>query len=126
MKKALQPDNLKSYKEAVDKTASLLDVSPEVVDKIVRRFWNSLIMLTIFGLRKVTISGFGIIKSASWHERMRSKYLKLKRKIYNRHTEESQQRRYKTKNIKRRSLLFTEYHLLFNQNQDHGKTNETE
>ena len=98
-----------SYWEAVEKTASQLGIEPEVVDKLIRRFWNGVINLTIFGLRKINICSCGTIKTSASYHKSRLDYLNITRIIYNRRTEESAMRQSK---VKKRELLFTEYHSL--------------
>ena len=107
MKNRLARDSEKSYKEVVEKTASFMEIPPKDVDKIIRKFWRVVNILTIFGCKSIRISGFGIISPTPEHKKNREAFLRIRKKIFNRRSDESDTRK---KKKKKRTLLFSEYH----------------
>jgi hypothetical protein len=106
MKKELRRDSKKSYQDVVNQTAAFLEVPPEDVNKIIKRFWRALSTHVIFRLGIISISGFGKVMPTKEHLKHRSTHIKLQKKIFNRRTEKHALNRNRKK---KRTLLFSEY-----------------
>jgi hypothetical protein len=106
-KRADQKLRREGYWELVNKTAQYCDVDPEVVNKVIRKFWWSALKRVIFGLDSVKIQGFGKFEPDAEHKKNRLEFLRIRKKIFNRRTDAIDTRRErKTK----RTLLFSIKH----------------
>lgn len=104
MSKVEQILRRETYWRIVQKTSESCNISPELVDKIIRKFWRAVLLYVIFGLGSINIRGFGTITPDPKHKRHRAQSLKLRKRIFNRRTEAIYNNKARKKS---RTLLFS-------------------